>query len=465
MGLIDTLLGRKIDNNAESRINAFNEILKEMGKNITTPEQKEIYETAKEMKKDIDTKYKEIRKIKDQRTFDLRAHHVADMAMYAKFFVEQPDKQRWQYVFDDRKREVDFIRPDNEQDIEYRKHIIDTIETIAKTLDENSGDLAHSTSRANAESIIQNLSLSSSADRYDGYDASTDGKGRISVADYEGMVWSASYWLHTTSQHEPCGVMFILKENHEGDFDKSQHQMDSVDFKKNPEQLKFVLSSPENIDGLKQTMSKVGLNPDIVITFEQYLEKIRQKDMDKSSPEQAKEVDLEKLIEGIEDPDKKYQARQVLLKLESQGQEKIDIKQFDFEKDSAEKIQLTLQGQMEFGKENTECYKELSDKQITKLRSVQLLQQEHPDKISDKDVIDVANAGDAKAMEKAIIKIAQREEITEIPNIQTTKKTNDNIKQSAPSLDSIIRAKAKESKENSQIEQQNHQKQNNDPLR
>lgn len=462
MGLIDTLLGRKTDNNAESRINSFNESLKEISKNATTPEEKATLEKAKEMKKDIDAKYKEIKQIKDQATFNLRAHHVADMAMYAKFFIEQSDKQRWQYVFDDRKREVDFIRPDNEQDIEYRKHIIDTISTIAKTLDENSGDLGHSTSRANAESIIRNLSLSSSADRYDGYDASTDGRGRISVADYEGMVWSASYWLHTTSQHEPCGVMFILKENHEGDFDKSQHQMDSVDFKKNPEQLKFVLSSPENMESLKQTMKESGLNPDIVITFEQYLEKIRQKDIEKSSDEQSKEVDVEKIIEGIEDPDKKYQARQVLLKLESQGQEKIDIKQFDFEKDSAKKIQLILQGQMEFGKENTECYKELSDKQITKLRSIQLLQQRHPDKISIQDIVDVSQAGDSKAMEKAIIKIAQREEIEEIPNIQTNKKANDTIQQRPPSLDSIIKSKSIDSKEQDRTEQQ---RQNNDPTR
>lgn len=462
MGLLDNILGRKTNDYAERNIEELEKALKDASREATTPEEKKTLEKAKEMQKIVKEKYKEIRSIKDQKTFDLRAHVVGDMAMYAKTYLREPDKQRWSYVFDDRHREVDFKRPENAEDMEYRANILKKIiPDIQKALGDDSDYLFHSTSRSNARGIIEGLSLSSSADRYDGYDASTDGIGRISVADKDGLDWSANYWLHTTNALEPCGVLFVLKENHENDFDKTQHQMDSIDFSKNPEQLQFVLSSPENMESLKQEMSKVGLNPDLVITFDQFLELELQKNQEHSI-QQSKEIDLEKIIEGIEDPDRKYQARQVLLKLEIQGPEKIDVKQFNFEKDSAEKIQLTLQGQIEFGKENTECYKDLSDKQIKKLRSIQLLQQKHPDKISIQDVIEVSQAGDSKSMERALIKIAQREGIEEIPNIQTNKKANDTIQQRPPSLDSIIKSKSIDSKEQDKTEQQ---RQNNDPTR
>ena len=461
MGLIDTLLGRKNYEYADGNIERLNDELKKISKDAKQPEQENVYNKAKEMLKTINEKYKEIKKIKDPKEFELKARIIGDMAMYAKAYLTEADKQRWSYVFDDRKREIDFKRPEKAEDMEYRSKILsEIIPNISKALNDDSKYLFHSTSRSNAKGIIEGLELSSSADRYDGYDASTDGRGRISVADKDGLEWSATYWLHTTNPIEPCGVLFVLKENHESDFDKTQHQMDSIDFSKNPEQLQFVLSSPENMESLKQEMSKAGLNPDLVITFDHFLELELQKTQEHSI--QPKEVDLEKLIEGIEDPDRKYQARQVLLKLETQGPDKINIKQFDFEKDSAEKIQLILQGQMEFGKENTESYKNLSDKQIEKLRSIQLVKQRHPDKISIQDVVEVSQAGEPKAMERAILKIAQREKIEEIPNIQTNKKTNDTIQQKPPSLDSIIKSKSIDSKEQDRAEQQ---RQNNDPTR
>lgn len=211
-------------------------------------------------------------------------------------------------------------------------------------------------------------------------------------------------------------------------------------------------------------------------TMEEYIQKISDKieaanDYEGMSnlsySEQPKIInDFVQTIDAIEDPDKKYQAQQVLIKLKTQGVGKIDLSQFDFEKDSAEKIQLTLQGQLKFGKENTIYYKDLSDKQIAKLRSIQLLQQKFPDKISLMDIVNVANAGEPKAMERAIIKIAQREGISEIPNIRiTSEMINDSIQQKV-SLDQVINDAKNQSQAQSKTHQSpTHQKQNNDQTR
>lgn len=276
MGLLDDLFNRKKYDYAESQISYLENALKKAEKELKgekDPEKLALYQKTKQLKAIVDKTYKDVKKVKDQKTFELKAHRVADMAMYAKTYLEHDNKQRWLYVFDERLREVKFARPKSEKDMEERSQILGkVVPELEKIVPESEGLLFHSTSISNAYSILENLSLSSSADRYDGYDASTDGVGRISVADISGLNWSTSYWLHTTTETMPCGVLFVLKEAYEGDFDKTQHQMDSIDFAKNPDQLEYVVSTTENMAVLKQALEEKGFTTDKVITFDQFLE-------------------------------------------------------------------------------------------------------------------------------------------------------------------------------------------------
>lgn len=160
-------------------------------------------------------------------------------------------------------------------------------------------------------------------------------------------------------------------------------------------------------------------------------------------------ADFEKAVNAMEDSDRKFQAQQVLFKAKTLSSlDKIDLTQFDLEKDSAEKIQLTLQGQLKFGKEQTQLYKNLSADEIKVLRSIQIMRQEHPDKISQADISGVASIGDANKMKKAIIKIAQKEGIEKIPNIRVTNEmVNDTIYQKVDTLDSKIKSFSKQNDE------------------
>lgn len=314
MGLIDNiknLFGRKSDDRVDSSIERFNSTLKDVEKEYkltNDPALKEMILKAKEMQNIINEKYKEIKKINDNELFKLKANVIADMAMYAKTYLDDSDKNRWLYTFDDRLRKVEFKRPANEQDMTYRQNVLDSIiPQLQNIIPESDKKLFHSTSIDCAKAIIQSKSLSSSADRYDGYDASTDGYGRISVAGISKLDWSTSYWLDARDPLMPCGALFVLKEGYEGDFDPTQHQMDSIDFSKNPEQLLFVISSPENINVLKQTMQEAGLDLSIVYTFDEYLELEQEKHKEKPKRivKEQEEIDsnkpsIDEIIEAAE---------------------------------------------------------------------------------------------------------------------------------------------------------------------
>lgn len=175
--------------------------------------------------------------------------------------------------------------------------------------------------------------------------------------------------------------------------------------------------------------------------------------------------DITDIINNIKEPDKKYQAQQVLIKLKTQPPGKIDLEQFNFEKDSAEKIQLTLQGQLKFGKDNTKYYKCLSDKQIIKLRSIQVLQQKFPNKISKDDILKVAKAGTPQEMENQTIEIAHKKGITEIPFIKVSSEMVNDSVQRIISLDQIIEDKTNEAKTQNEKTPKTQTKTNDEPIK
>ena len=100
----------------------------------------------------------------------------------------------------------------------------------------------------------------------------------------------------------PCGCIFALLPRDEQDATLGPDILKSVDFRKNPEQLFGIFTTPENVERVKQWMSEVGLESDIVYTFEGFLESIKQRTENKEE-KTIKDNELEMKEQQFEETD------------------------------------------------------------------------------------------------------------------------------------------------------------------
>ena len=197
-----------------------------------------------------------------------------------KEFEDAKDEMyRWMVALDMHKSETEFIRPNTQEDIDYRKKIVvDYPNELKEALSPNFDLRFHSTSIGFTKQIIQSGEISSTPDRYDGYIKNSDGKDVISVSDRNDLSRTIHSYanLNLYTQALPAGCIFALLPKDKEDASRyTQGVMSRVDFTKNPEQLYGICTTPENIQKVKMWMSEAGLNPDIVYTYEEFLNVVR----------------------------------------------------------------------------------------------------------------------------------------------------------------------------------------------
>lgn len=185
----------------------------------------------------------------------------------------------WIVALDMHKSETEFFRPNTWEDIEYRKKIVvDYPNKLKETLSPNFDLRFHSTSIGFAKQIIQSKEISSTPDRYDRYIKNSDGKDVISVSNRDDLSRTIHSYANLTlyTKALPAGCIFaLLPKDKEDASHYTQSVMSKVDFKQNPEQLFGICTTPENIQKVKEWMNETGLNPDIVYTFEEFLNVVR----------------------------------------------------------------------------------------------------------------------------------------------------------------------------------------------
>ena len=190
------------------------------------------------------------------------------------------EMHRWQQSLDEAKLVVNFIRPNLQEDIDYRNMQCSTFaNNLQEVLSTNFDLRFHGTPIYFAEQIIKTGKISSTADRYDGYIKSSDGEGEISVADRDSIDRTINYFSDIVSYQQdlPSGCIFALLPKNKDDANTDRSTMHSVDFRKNPEQLFGIFTTPENIEQVKSWMSRDGFNPDLVYTFEEFLQAVKVK--------------------------------------------------------------------------------------------------------------------------------------------------------------------------------------------
>lgn len=199
----------------------------------------------------------------------------------SKQYIDAKDEMyRWRHTLDERKLELKFVRPNSKQDIEYReKQCKSFVNNLQSVLDPNLDLRFHGTPIYFAEQIIKSGTISSTADRYDGYIKSTDMKGEISASNIETLGRTINYFSNMTSYQRclPAGCIFALLPKDKEDATYGEDVMHSVDFIKNPKQLFGVFTTPENIEQVKTWMNESGFNPNSVYTFEEFLQVVKTK--------------------------------------------------------------------------------------------------------------------------------------------------------------------------------------------
>ena len=184
---------------------------------------------------------------------------------------------RWRYTLEESKLSFKYIRPNNQEDIDYRNNQCEEFVNKLKKVQSPNFDLRfHGTPIYFAEEIIKSGTISSSADRYDGYIKSTDRIGEISVSNIETVARTINFFSDMTSYQRslPAGCIFALLPKNKEDANYEKGLMHSVDFKNNPSQLFGIFTTPENIKRVKEWMKQSGLNPEIVYTFEEFLKAV-----------------------------------------------------------------------------------------------------------------------------------------------------------------------------------------------
>ena len=128
-----------------------------------------------------------------------------------------------------------------------------------------------------AEQIIKTKTITSTADRYNGYRNSTDRYGEFSASSIQTLGETIKLFSDIQAYYRslPCGCIFALfpKGPEDNEF---PNLMKTVDLSQNPDQLYGIFTTPENIDRVSTWMQEAGLDASKVYTFESFLEQVQE---------------------------------------------------------------------------------------------------------------------------------------------------------------------------------------------
>lgn len=236
---------------------------------------------------------------------------------------------RWRYALSVTKKEKEFIRPNTVADIKYRTGIDVWDDETVKNFHPEKDDIYargnigafiekwkhmdfnnevkklrfHASPIATTKAIIESGGITSTMDRFDGYNSSTDAAGEISASPYSDLPYSIDFFMGVSDYRKclPCGCVFAIypKEGEE----IIGYSMKNIDFKKNPEQLYAIFTTPENIENVLKWVNAAKLDVN-VCTFEGFLELLH-KDFSQEIP-----TDME-VIESIQRKIRQENPRQV----------------------------------------------------------------------------------------------------------------------------------------------------------
>ena len=192
-----------------------------------------------------------------------------------------------EYSLEAYKTELSLLRKPNEQDIEYRLHQREQFpKKLADILSHDDILCFHGTTIFGTKNILLSNTISSGADRF-GRSTSFDGPGEISVTNKDTVETSIGIYMRLNDNYcYPAGCLFVLKAKDKVEYDKmpSKWTIKNVDLNKNPERLVAVITTPENIETVRDWAKDGGININKIVDFDTFIKNYQKQNNKETSP-------------------------------------------------------------------------------------------------------------------------------------------------------------------------------------
>jgi len=181
-----------------------------------------------------------------------------------------------------KKSDEKFKRNRNAEDIRYRKVQLVTFEKrLIQTLPQDCELCFHGTPIWNAEQIIKSGNISALIDRIGEKENVLPNPGKISVSTIKNLWFTIKYHTELYNYDYPAGCIFVIMPNGKDEIKSSQEEniINNVYFEKHPQRLKAIITTPENIDLVKQwiAQSELNIDTDVVVDFERFIINMKDK--------------------------------------------------------------------------------------------------------------------------------------------------------------------------------------------
>lgn len=164
-----------------------------------------------------------------------------------------------------------FKRPRIKEDIKYRRIKKITFEDDLKQVLPQDCDLCfHGTTIWNTEKILKSKNISAEIDRVGKNEDVLDMSGKISVTTINNIWFTLQGFADLDNFDYPAGCIFVMspKNKEEIKSSKDKNIINNVDFGKEPNRLKAIITTPENIQRVKTWLEESDLNISDNIVFD-----------------------------------------------------------------------------------------------------------------------------------------------------------------------------------------------------
>ena len=167
------------------------------------------------------------------------------------------------------------------EDIEYRQDIMGQfVREVEENIPQELHLCFHGCPIYTAKEIIRDKMISSSVDRI-GTETSYDLSDQVSVTTKDTIITTLDGYcdVHALNYTIPCGVVFVINPKNEKEIESSKSMLiTTVDFR-DENRLEAILSTPENMDRLREWCREANLDSNYVITFDEFVKKYKNKNV------------------------------------------------------------------------------------------------------------------------------------------------------------------------------------------
>lgn len=159
-----------------------------------------------------------------------------------------------------------FSRPLNKEDVRYRKIMrMKFDEELKSILDNTCAWCFHGTTIWNAEKILKSASITSQENN----------SNKIYVSTIQNVWFTVKHHADLLNFKYPAGCIFVVLPKNEEELQsaRNNNQIENVYFKTNPERLKAIITTPENINRVQAWVKESGIAAldNIVMDYEEFL--------------------------------------------------------------------------------------------------------------------------------------------------------------------------------------------------